>query len=404
MVAENLITLLLATGISLSIWIIAINEQNPPREDFFPADLPIEVVNKPADLVLFQPFERTVRVRIRASQASWDRLQPGTDRTLTGSARAFIDLANTTAGLHEYEVQIKFADPDITIISIDPQSVSLRLDQQRQKTFGVQVNVSDAPPVGFTIGTPQVNPPTVTVTGPQSSVEQVAEVVAAMQLRGSKTAIDRDVALIARDTQGNTVQGVRLAPETATVHLPVDQQLGFKDVSVKVVTKGNVASGYWLSNITVDPSTLTVVGSPARLDEIGGFVTTDAIDVKDAKSGFVRRVALVMPPGVSAVNTQSVQVTIDIAAITGGQTVQRPVTIQGLDKGLKATLSPDNIDVILGGPLPILQTLKPEDVQVVIDLGNKTPGKYKITPTVIKPDALKVESIVPDTIEVSISK
>jgi YbbR domain-containing protein len=404
LVVENLATALLATVISLSVWIVAINEQNPPREDFLPVDLPIEISNKPADLVLFQPFERTIRVRIRASQASWDRLQPGTDRTLAGNARAFIDLAGTTAGLHEYEVQVKFADPDITIISLDPQSVSLRLEEQREKPFGIQVNISDAPPVGFTVGTPETNPPSVTVSGPQSSVDQVVEVIAAVQLRGTKTAIDRDVALIARDAQGNSVQGIRLSPESASVHVPVDQRLGFKDVSIKVVTKGTVASGYWLSNITVDPSTLTVVGSPARLDEIGGFVTTDAIDVKDARSGFVRPVTLVMPPGVSPVTTQSVQVTIDVAAITGGQTVQRQIIVKGLDKGLKATLSPDTIDVILGGPLPILQTLKPDDVQVVIDLGNKTPGKYKISPTVIKPDSLKVESIVPDTIEVSISK
>ena len=97
-------------------------------------------------------------------------------------------------------------------------------------------------------------------------------------------------------------------------------------------------------------------------------------------------------------------VTIDVSAITGGQTVQRQVTARGLDKGLKATLSPESVDVILGGPLPVLQSLKVDDVQVIIDLVNKPPGKYKLTPTLVKPDSLKVESIVPDTIEVVISK
>ena len=47
-----------------------------------------------------------------------------------------------------------------------------------------------------------------------------------------------------------------------------------------------VIVGYWLSNITVDLSTLTVVGSPFWLDEIGGFVTIDAIDVKDVGVGW----------------------------------------------------------------------------------------------------------------------
>jgi YbbR domain-containing protein len=395
---------MLALLIAFSIWMAAVVEQNPPREDFYPADLPIEVINKPPALILFQPLERTVRVRIRAPQASWDKLQASGASSLSGNARAFIDLTGSAGGLREYEVQVKVADPDVSIQSVDPPLVSLRLEEQRAKTFGVQINIGDSPPVGYLLGTPQSTPASVAVSGAQSRVDQVVEVVAAVQLRGSKTTVVRDVALIARDAQGNTVAGVVLSPDTANVTVPVDQRIGFKDVSVKVVTKGAVAGGYWLSNIAVDPSTVTVVGSPARLDEIGGFISTEAVDIKDAKSSSLVRAGLVLPQGVSPIGTQSVLVTIDVAAITGGQTVQRQVTVRGLDRGLKATLSPDAVDVILGGPLPVLQSLKVDDVQVIIDLVNKLPGKYKITPTLIKPDSLEVESIVPDTIEVVISK
>ena len=401
---ENIGTAILACVIAASIWMAAVVEQNPPREDFYPSDQPIEVVNKPPALILFQPLERTARVRIRAPQASWDKLQAAGERTVAGPARAYVDLSGATAGLHEYEVQVKFADPDISVQSIDPAVVSVRLEEQRAKTFGVQINIGDSPPVGFLVGTPQSTPASVAVSGAQSRVEQVVEVVAAVQLRGSKTTVERDVALIARDTQGNTVAGVLVSPDTAHVKVPVEQRIGFKDVSVKVVIKGSVAGGYWLSNVAVDPSTVTVVGSPARLDEIGGFIPTEPIDIKDAKSSSLLRVGLVMPQGVSPIGTQNVLVTIDVAAITGGQTVQRQVTARGLDKALKASLSPESVDVILGGPLPVLQSLKVDDVQVIIDLAGKLPGKYKLTPTLVKPDSLKVESIVPDSIEVVISK
>ncbi|TMC50085.1 MAG: hypothetical protein E6J26_10025, partial [Chloroflexi bacterium] len=203
---------------------------------------------------------------------------------------------------------------------------------------------------------------------------------------------------------GNTVQGVRISPAVVSVRVPVNQRIGFKDVSVKVETKGNVASGYWLSNIAVEPSTITVVGSPARLDEIGGFISTEPIDLSDVRNSFLRVVNLRFPEGVSPVNTQSAQVTIDVSAITGGQTVQRQVTVRGVDTALHLGVSPETVDIILAGPLPVLQALKVEDVQVIIDLAGRTPGKYKVTPTVVKPESLKVESVVPDTIEVVISK
>ncbi len=399
---DNLSTALIALALAVAIWLAAAIEQNPSRDDFFPGDIPVELINKPASLVLFQPFERSVRVRVRAPQATWDRMQSGADRQQ--AARAVIDLSGATAGLHVFDVQVKFADPDVSILSVDPASVSLRLEEYREKPLPVQVSVGDSPPVGFLVGTPESNPVYVQVSGPQSLVDQVVEVIAAVQLRGAKTSIERESALVARDAQGNTVSGVRVAPDTVTVRVPVEQRLGFKDVSVKAVTRGSVASGYWLSNITVNPNTLTVVGSPARLDEIGGFVSTDPIDVKDARNGFVSRVNLVLPDGVTPVDAQSVVVTIDVQPIIGGQTVQRQIIVRGLDPALTATVSPESVDVILGGPLPILQSLRPDDVQVIIDLTNKAPGKYKVSPTVAKPDALRVESIVPDTIEVTISR
>lgn len=400
--ADNLTTALISAVLAVAIWLAAAIEQNPSRDDFFPGDIPIEIVNKPPSLVLFQPFERAARVRIRASQASWERLQSGADRLQ--SARAFIDLAGAVSGLRVYDVQVKFADTDVALLSVDPASVSLRLEDYREKSFPVQVNVGDSPPIGFLLGAPAPNPLYVQVSGPQSRVDQVAEIVAAVQLRGAKTTVERESALFARDAQGNVVSGVRIVPDAATVRVPVEQRLGFKDVSVRAVTRGNVAAGYWLSNITVNPSTLTVVGSPNRLDEIGGFISTDPIDIKDSRIGFVSRVNLVLPEGVSPVDAQSVVVTIDVQPITGGQTVQRQITVRGLDRALKATLSPESVDVILAGPLPILQSLRVDDVQVIIDLTNRTPGKYKITPTVVKPDALRVESIVPDTIEVTVAR
>ena len=395
--AEHVGSAILALLVAFAIWVAAINEQNPPREDFFPGDLPIEVVNQPSNLVLFQPIDRPVRVRIRASSSTWDRLQPN-------SAHAFVDLADAPAGRREFDVQVKFTDPDVAILSVDPPRVSLRLEELRQKSFNVNVSVADSPPIGFNVGAPQVAPATVQLSGAQSLVDQVVEVVAIGQLRGAKSTVEAQTNLIARDAQGNTVQGVRISPAVVSVRVPVTQRIGFKDVSVKVETKGNVASGYWLSNIAVEPSTITVVGSPARLDEIGGFISTEPIDLSDVRNSFLRVVNLRFPEGVSPVNTQSAQVTIDVSAITGGQTVQRQVTVRGVDTALHLGVSPETVDIILAGPLPVLQALKVEDVQVIIDLAGRTPGKYKVTPTVVKPESLKVESVVPDTIEVVISK
>jgi hypothetical protein len=98
-----------------------------------------------------------------------------------------------------------------------------------------------------------------------------------------------------------------------------------------------------------------------------------------------------------------VTVTVNVTAIESSLTLQSELTIQGLPSGLKAIPSPKVVDVILSGPLPKLEALKPEDVQVTLNLFDLEQGTHKIVPTAIAPEGIKAESILPDTIEVEIS-
>jgi hypothetical protein len=50
-----------------------------------------------------------------------------------------------------------------------------------------------------------------------------------------------------------------------------------------------------------------------------------------------------------------------------------------------------------------LELLKPENVQVTLNLFDLEQGTHKVVPTAIAPEGIRVESILPDTIEVEIS-
>jgi YbbR domain-containing protein len=57
--------------------------------------------------------------------------------------------------------------------------------------------------------------------------------------------------------------------------------------------------------------------------------------------------------------------------------------------------------VILSGPIPILDTLRPQDVQVIVDVSNLGAGSYQLTPTVqILASNVEVESVNPGAVEV----
>jgi YbbR domain-containing protein len=206
------------------------------------------------------------------------------------------------------------------------------------------------------------------------------------------------------------VGGLTLLPETVKVTVPVEQRFGYKDVSVRAVVVGQVAPGYRVSNISVDPPTITIVGNPNLLSDISGFIETAQIDLSQATESIVRTVPLNLPDGISVVfpdreNQQGpggVQVTVDIAAIEDGIILQRPITQQGIDPAYWWEASPNRADVFLSGPIPQLQNLKASDVEVIVDLFGLELGVHKLKPTVFVPDNFRVDAILPDTIEVTI--
>ena len=394
---SHVTSLVMALLLAAIIWGVATVEENPGREGYFFDTLPIELVNRPSDLVVFQKTVERVRVKLRAPQASWDQLQPA-------SFHVTADLTRQDVGSHQVAVKVQVTDPRVTVIAIEPPEVGLRLERVKTRTFDVRSDVLDAVPLGYTFRPPTLNPAQVAVTGPETLVDQAVEAAADVYLRGAKMPIEREVPVQLRDAQGNILSGLTISPTVALVKVQVEQRVGYKDVSIKTTLKGAPAPGYWVSNIVVNPSTVTIVGNPDILSRIPGFVETVPVDVSNATAEINKRAALSLPEGVSVLNNEGATVQVSITPLLGGQTVRRKVSLQGLKRGQTATISPDSVEVILSGPLPNLQNLAAEDVQVIVDAAGLSAGVYQLKPRVpVVPSALRVQNIVPDTVQVGIT-
>jgi YbbR domain-containing protein len=103
------------------------------------------------------------------------------------------------------------------------------------------------------------------------------------------------------------------------------------------------------------------------------------------------------------VNDQKVLVQVSISPIESNLRVAVPVEVIGLAPGEMALVSPELVDVILSGPVPVLDDLKPGDIRVVVDINGREDGVYQLNPTVSHlPNRLQVESLQPSSVEVTI--
>lgn len=396
-------SLITAFILALAVWISAVSSSDPLSERTYPNPLPIEIIGQDPGLVITSSIPSSVTVVLSAPQSIWNQLN-----TETGAVRAFLDLSGLEAGSHSVPVRVQISVRPVRKIAQSPQSITVTLERLASKEFPIRVVTRGSPAVGYTADSPTLSQTSVTISGPESQVNRVAEVQAIIDLSQATETITRTVNLVAVDANDNPVNGLSLLPDRITIRQNISQRFGYRNVVIKVVVLGQVASGYRLTNISVFPPAVTVFSAdPQIVSDLPGFIETEPLNINGLKDDLDISLSLNLPPGVSVVGDQTeVLVRVGIAAIESSLTLPSiPVEITGLQPGLSAVISPETITVIISGPVALLDRLRATDVRAVVDLTALTEGSYQIEPEVeILIAELKPESLLPESVEVIITR
>ena len=396
--ARNFGTLLLALILAFVVWVSAVVNADPNEEGVF-EPVTINVIGQDPGLLLVGDFRNDVSLTLRAPKSIWATINTNPDLV-----SAWIDLSGLGTGEHTVNVQLQADISPIRILDVDPEEVNVTLEPLLSKELPIELVIEGEPPLGYRQGEAEVEPQNAAVTGAESVVTQVAEVIARIDLTGAIDTIERDVELVAVDGNRNVIHDVTVTPRVVHITQPVSLLGGFKNVVVKVVTTGKVQEGYRLTNISVSPLTVTLFAeNPQLIEDIPGFVETLPVDLTGLQDYYETVVSLNLPEGVRVVSDQRVLVQVSIAAIEGSLTLTVPVEVIGLAPDLAAVISPETVDIIVAGPLNILESLTAEDFQAVVDLSGQPPGVYQRAPEVVRfPEEVRGQTILPETIEVEI--
>ena len=394
---EQVNTLGLSVVLALIVWLIAINQENPIVQAVYPERLPVTVRGLPETLQPLQDLTKeTVQVVLQAPKNSWDSLD-------ASDFNAYIDLTGLGAGVHDVDVKVEVLDARVRVVSVERDALRVQLDAVVAKDVPVRVEIMDSSAFGYDWQPPLVEPMTVTVSGPSTQVDQVTNARAEVYLRNAKSQVERNQVVALQNGQGQTVPRVAAEPSAVHIVVPVEQWPGRKEVAVRVNLVGQPAAGYRLSTVRVNPSTVVLLGATDVLANVPGFVETEPVALTDVTSEIQSRLQLVVPDDVTVLEGNTVDMTATITPIEGGTTVRQRPVIQGLGPGLDATVALDTVDVILSGPLPLLESLGPDDVFVILDLTGLLPGNHIVTPRVVVPTGISSGGVLPESVEVVIT-
>ncbi|UCH60765.1 MAG: hypothetical protein JSV61_04610 [Anaerolineales bacterium] len=396
---RNLSTLLIAFLLALFVWVAAVISTDPNIEQVYARSVDIEIIGQDPSLLLVRNIPSQVQLTLNAPQSLWSQLESNPELVT-----AWIDLSGLGEGEHVVKVKTQIALSPLNVVNLEPAEISLSLEPALTQTHEVELRINGDPALGYRRGPATIEPAQINVSGRESLVQQVVAVRAFLDIAGANDTVRRLASVIPIDEVGETVGGVTLTPASVSVTLPINLQGGYRNVVVKVVTNGQVDEGYWLTNVSISPPNVTVFSSnPQLVNALPGFVETNPIDLTGLSDDVDIRATLDLPEGVSLAGEESVLVRLSIAALEGSLPISLPIEVVGLTPELEAIVSPETVDILLTGPLPILNNLNPAGIRVSVNVTGLEIGVHQLAPVVdLLPSQVEVASILTPNVEVTI--
>jgi YbbR domain-containing protein len=362
----------------------------------FPGNVPIGIENAPADVIILSPLGAVTRIRYVAPPDLGLRID-------TSSFKATIDLkgVDPSRGSVTLPVTVTAIDPRVQVLDFEPREIGVRLDRKGSKTVPIRAVVGPVPS-GLQVGDPIIDGTTATVSGPQSVVNNVTEVQAAITIDGSGIDVDQVVPLVPVDTAGTKLTPIDVEPISVRVRVPVFTDRRSKTLPVKPNVAGTPAAGFEVASIEVDPPAISVEGDANDLAGLD-LADTEMISVAGASSEIVQTVGLALPDGVQALGASTVKVTIRLRPVTGTRTFEAGIVLVGARPDRAYKLSTDRVVVTIGGSVADLDRLSGVTLVLSADVTGLDIGAHSVPVSANLATGLTLVAASPNPIEVTVS-
>ncbi|MEO3946751.1 CdaR family protein [Gorillibacterium sp. CAU 1737] len=289
--------------------------------------------------------------------------------------RVEANLTNLTEGTHQVFLSTTGLKSYVDA-SISPPTVQVTLEKIQHKQLPVSIIPTGKPYDGYKAGTPIVKPARVSVSVPESLLNQVTEVRAEVSVEGAKDTVVKQVKLTMYDKDGKVVDG-EISPAVVDVEIPISSP--FKQMPLQLKLKGEPAAGFAIESVTQEPETVTVYAPQEVLNKLEFYEGLE-LDMSGVSSSQSLSLKVPLAEGVTKVIPEEIVATVKVVPAATRTLEGIPVAITGQSRDYTYNL-PDGtaaISLTLVGAQAVLDRLQPQDISATVDLSSLGPGIHEL--------------------------
>jgi YbbR domain-containing protein len=302
---ENLLEKIgaLATAVLLALYVQS--QLHPVIERVY--EVPIELLNAPPNYEVRLEGAPRARVIVRG-------VREVVEQTRAEQIRAAVDLSRAKPGENRLAIRLDYPAEWRESTHADARaslSARVSLEPRLSRQFPVRVNLTGVPDLQEVLAEAVPEPSSVRITGAASQVRRVRSVQLNFDMTGLQGDLELELAPTPVDERGEPVMGVQITPAEVRLKVRLIPQPTSKTVPVSPRLDDLPPFPYRVIWFSVEPVTVQLRGSPARLAQIN-VVETAPISLRNKTRDAEMRVPLKPPPGVEILGVREVTVRVRI--------------------------------------------------------------------------------------------
>jgi len=394
---KNIDIKLLSLFLAIILWLYIAGGENPIVENFI--DISITQTNLGEDLVI-KEFPANVSVGIRGPKNIINNIS---SHQINGIVN-FSEISKE--GL--YKLKVEVTPPKNTQITrIIPSEIKVEVEKVLTKEIEVEYSLIGVPEKGYSLtDEPQFNPSKVKIIGAQSVLENIKQIICAIDISGIKEDLSKKINVKAVDVNGDEVKEVKIEPDIVEVSISLTRGYPEKQLTVKPKIIGKPAPGYYISEILSNPDEIKIFGNYSKISNIE-FLETIPIDV----SGITKTLSVKIPPaleeGLNIVEgeVELIEVTIQVKEVIIQKILKNILVVpQNLSPFVSCEIKPEVVDVTVEGKNVLIDKLEEENIKAFVKFTDNFRVEQKVKVQVDLPEGISLIEVEPEEVTVLINK
>ncbi|HIT33557.1 MAG TPA: hypothetical protein IAC31_02865 [Candidatus Faecousia intestinigallinarum] len=378
---------LLSVLAAFALWWYVITTVSPGSEAVFsniPVTLTGDAVLSERGLMITSDIP-AVTLRLSGNRSDLNRLTSASIRleaSLTGIYEP---------GEHELSYDIiypgEFANNAFVAESQSPRQITVMVESRISKQVPVETRFMGQVPEGYMLDreNSSLDYDAVTVTGPQSVVDQIEKAVIELDVEGRTETINESLSFVLCNAQDEPVDVEQIVTDVGRINVTVPiQRMKTVELTVDVISGGGATEA--TSEINIDPLTIQVAGSDTLLENLEeiklGTINLGEISSTETERTF----AIQLPEGIRNLTGQTeAKVSIrfpDLRTVSCRVTNFQQVNVP---EGMQAEVLTKELTVNIRGPQTLMANFKETDVIIRVDLSNASQGASTVRAEVVLP-------------------